>query len=63
MLKSGMVFRAPIARPVSGEKVQLLMPDGTPVPNVRSVTMRYEAGGLPVCIVELLGVQIEHTDL
>jgi hypothetical protein len=38
------------------------MPDGTPVPQVRSVRMIYEPGDPPLCVVELYGVEVEHVD-
>ncbi len=57
-----MLLKAPIAQPVRGANVGLLMPDGTPVPNVKSVRMVYEPNGLPICVVELYGVEVVHVD-
>lgn len=60
MKPSGMKLKAPVIGSCS--KAQLLMPDGAAVPMVKSVRMVYEPNELPVCVVELYGVEVVHLE-
>lgn len=58
-IETGVTLHAPVGAPVQG-RTRLQMPDGAEIPGVQSVVMRYEPGGLPVCVVELIGVRVVH---
>lgn len=60
MKPSGMKLKAPVVG--SCGTTQLLMPDGAVVPMVKSVRMVYEPNELPVCVVELYGVEVVHPE-